>query len=146
MRGSGVSPATNTNATMSSTPRTRPKIEPRKRSTKPRPAARTAFDNGHATSAPSSSAATRISVNASTYLMAGWPKTSGSIGPTIGVKTIAHTRPATQATSATSSRITPRKKAKSVDSPTMHTAIQSNVVMNGSRRLAARRPPFGDAI
>ena len=53
-----------TNASISAAPRTTPKIEPRKRSTKPSPAARTAFVSGQAMSAPTSSAPMTINANA----------------------------------------------------------------------------------
>jgi glutamate carboxypeptidase len=64
VRGSGVRPATSTNASTTAMPRNRPKIAPRKRSTKPSPAACTTRVSGQAISAPAINAPMTMSANA----------------------------------------------------------------------------------
>src|SRR5574340_314240 len=61
--------------------------------------------------------------------MAGCAGRSGSAVASTGESVTAATRPTTQATSAITSRTTPRWSAKSVESPTMAITIQSSAVI-----------------
>ena len=61
-----VTPATSANATISAIPRASPNVAPSAASTNPMPALRTTARSGQATSAPATSAATKIATNAIT--------------------------------------------------------------------------------